>query len=484
MSPWGSRRRSHAELEARVRRVLHAEAGALGRDRHERVGELPQVVPSRRPHSRQRLYGAFAAGVAVAAAAGVAVALLLPTGRSQVTVVPASGRGQSISLPPSSLPPRGSSPPATVTPVPAGFDPLSVTFVSPDEGWVAGLAPCGGASCLTLSRTADGGYTWAEVAAPQASWPLAQVPEVDSGLTVRFADGADGWLVAPLCSSGGCSGADQLWATHDGAASWSRVTLPVSDGSPQVAALESLHGKVWAAVYGGQGQVELYSSPVDADQWALAATPVAIGAGPVPTSTLVLHGSSGWFVQDDRTVVGGATLDASGKWVSWTSVPCAGANGAASLAASASVDSPLELVALCQEGEWGPPNPAPAGGTFPSTWLYTSGDDGRSFQAVHQLPQALRGSTVVASPSPGAVFAATGGEAAAPSIYASFDGGSTWTSVYTGQAGDAVDYLGFTTATQGVAVVVETSGSAGPGGSMLLMTRDGGRSWAPVSFGV
>jgi len=53
-----------------------------------------------------------------------------------------------------------------------------------------------------------------------------------------------------------------------------------------------------------------------------------------------------------------------------------------------------------------------------------------------------------------------------------------------GPASQGIDYLGFTTTTQGVAIELESpicsnSGCTSPAGR-LLMTHDGGHEWAPV----
>jgi photosystem II stability/assembly factor-like uncharacterized protein len=92
---------------------------------------------------------------------------------------------------------------------------------------------------------------------------------------------------------------------------------------------------------------------------------------------------------------------------------------------------------------------------------------------VSDLPRPL------ASPAPSVVAVAN-----ASDILATFDGGSTWTTVYIGPASQGIDYLGFTTTTQGVAIELESpicsnSGCTSPAGS-LLMTHDGGHEWAPV----
>jgi len=61
--------------------------------------------------------------------------------------------------------------------------------------------------------------------------------------------------------------------------------------------------------------------------------------------------------------------------------------------------------------------------------------------------------------------------------------GETWTTVAQPRT-DGLHWhdLGFTTNTQGVAVLGDQPGP-GDAGAGLLMTRDGGRHWAPVDFG-
>jgi photosystem II stability/assembly factor-like uncharacterized protein len=57
------------------------------------------------------------------------------------------------------------------------------------------------------------------------------------------------------------------------------------------------------------------------------------------------------------------------------------------------------------------------------------------------------------------------------------DGGASWKVVFKGAGTGVANDLGFTTALQGVVVVVDQ------GSASLLMTTDGGASWAPVRFG-
>src|SRR5450755_3215052 len=51
-------------------------------------------------------------------------------------------------------------------PVPSGFEPASVSFVSANDGWVLGsTVPCFAAVCTSMVRTADGGRFFFDVTA-------------------------------------------------------------------------------------------------------------------------------------------------------------------------------------------------------------------------------------------------------------------------------------------------------------------------------
>ncbi len=75
---------------------------------------------------------------------------------------------------------------------------------------------------------------------------------------------------------------------------------------------------------------------------------------------------------------------------------------------------------------------------------------------------------------------AVSAESGATLIYRSPDVGLTWAAPFDkGDGGRGITDLGFTTSTQGVAIY----GRPGEGGpSQLLMTRNAGASWAPVTF--
>lgn len=344
--------------------------------------------------------------------------------------------------------------------MPAGFSPVSVTFVSAKIGWVLGTVPAGTTTALAIAHTTDGGVTWSRSPAPTVTLGTA------SAVRIRFANTADGWIMAP--PSGSTSHfPTTLWWTHDGGAVWHQGAVP---GGGHVAALAASHGLVRiVTINPTTSGVHLYATPDRRVAWTRSHISLRHGAGPVPSADLVLHGRAGWVVVNNRTVITGARLT-SGNWQHWTP-PCADAKGSGHVAAS----STSALVAVCNEGVWGPP---PSGFTAKS-WLFTSHDGGNHFADAGQVASSTIGdrASSVATPPSEPQVAVVGG----PGLAATFDGGRTWRAVYTAPSGSAVRVVGFTTATQGVAIVTNATTSSTP--STLLMTSDGGTSWSPVSFG-
>jgi hypothetical protein len=316
----------------------------------------------------------------------------------------------------------------------------SVTFVSTQVGWVLGTVSCAPTAALcapVLLKTDDGGRSWAPVPAPHDL-------TVDQ---VRFADADDGWM---WDANGGPDG---LWSTHDGGLHWEQPALPISPQEGYLSDVEAAGGVVYAAVNGGPA-VRIMSSPIGQDDWTLSTTTIPLGAGPVPREQIVLQGHSGWIVEVDRVVVGGASL-VDGSWQTWTP-PCAQAEGPVWLTAN----DPLHVVAYCDGGLWG--------GTTAVT-LDTSSDGGSTFQS-RALPFPGTASGPIASPSTGEVVF---GDNENDELMTSFNEGQSWTTVYRGPPSTSGWlYVGFTSPDQGVAI---NSGT-------LLMTFDGGSKWQPITL--
>ncbi len=333
-------------------------------------------------------------------------------------------------------------------PVPAGFTAASVTFVSLQTGWVLGTAPCTSPPCTSVVRTRDGGKTWVGIPAPKVALSTDQLTGVHQ---IRFADADNGWAFGP-----------ELWATHDGGAHWDPVRLPGVVQDAPVSDLAASAGVVHVAVIDPSG-VRILSSPVSTDAWQESPTVVPLGAGPVPQAQVVLQGSTGWLIDVDRTVIGGARL-AGGSWTPWQP-PCTDVGGPATLAASTATD----LVAICSEGEW---NSLPQ-----VVRAYVSSNGGDTFRQAG-VPLPLRCcAPAVASGVPGTAVVGASGDDGTAQLVATFDDGATWTGVYAGQAGQWND-LGFTSQSQGIAVQMQPDARSGS----LLMTVDGGHTWNVVAI--
>ena len=432
-----------------------------------RVSGIPGREPSARTHGVRPSLSPRGSGsgfALLAAALAIAVfAIVVRPGISPSTVggSPSATPGQPTSVgssdPSAQVSPSDAvvatpSPTPAGGPVPADFDPRSATFVSADNGWVLGSVPCGGARCPAIIRTVDGGATWSSIDAPKTTLSggvLGSVQAGGSGISsLRFADLLNGWAFGP-----------ELWATHDGGATWGRLTISGLPAGATVTALETSAGTVHAVLYDAVQDFRIGSSRVGADDWRVAAVRVPVGAGPVPQIELLLSGSSGWVLENNRIVSGGATLDA-GVWRTWQPA-CLDVVGPAVLAASSASD----LVAVCDVGLWASPK---------GEQLFTSTDGGATFAATGTRPPLT--ASAVASPDRATIVIAGSDTSGAAALVASLDGGRTWSKVWSAGAVSFTD-LGFTTPTQGIVVTTDASGAG-----KLLMTHDGGRTWTPATF--
>lgn len=461
-------------FEDDLRRALAGEAAEPAPERLvARVAAIPRGVrPERQSLARlggrpgaggwRRLGFGLVAAAAVVVVAGIAllgrpvagppVGGPTPTGAVASSPSPSADASASATASPAASTSNG----PTGGPVPAGFQPVSVTFASADDGWVLGTVPCTGSGTCDASivRTIDGGRTWTGIPAPQSGIvPQGETPGPDAVRGLRFADALDGWAFGPA-----------LFATHDGGATWRHVTLPGTGADSGVMALETSAGFVHAAFFDGTGAVvRIATSPVGQDAWTVSPTTVPVGAGPVPHAQLVLHGAAGWLIEVDRTVVGGARL-AAGEWQAWQP-PCLDANGPATLAAA----TERGVLAACDVGVWSTPT---------GVHLYASADGGTTFvEAAAKPPVSGLDGVAASGPGSSAIVVAGSLSGVGSALVASFDGGRTWAATYTLKGAGSFSDVGFTTADQGVAIT-----TSGVGEGRLLMTRDGGRSWSAVSI--
>ncbi len=373
----------------------------------------------------------------------------------------------------------------------AAFDPYSVTFVSLDTGWALGTAPCASAGhCLGLRETTDGGRAWLTRPLPAAlvaaadrkvGGTTAELAEsAGAGLNVRFANRRDGWIYGELAvaakDQGGAGTAIEatLWSTHDGGVSWKRQPLSGLGEADTIFDLEAARGTAYLLQSTTAYRATVKSSAVSAEHWQ-ASSSAALGSpagGGEQQGSFVLAGASGWLVEgNDRGTTGSARLS-GGNWVAWTP-PCASVGHSFAIPAAS---TPTDLVASCVMGgfAYGLSKSAPPGATLDSIWLYFSSDGGRTFTAGPEIGKQVGFFGVLASPAPGVILADAVAANGQDQLIASFDGGIRWSVDYTGN----VAYLGFTSPTQGVAIVRSFSSAT----STMIMTFDGGHHWAPVGF--
>lgn len=357
-------------------------------------------------------------------------------GESQVaSPSPSASSASATAAPSPSASPTG----AAQSAAPAGFAPQSVTFVSPVDGFTLGAAPCGSGSCTTLVATADAGNTWRLVGRLSPSLG-GDTPAITK---VRFATPLDGWVFGP-----------QLWSTHDGGRTWRQISepQPVSD-------VEAAGGVAYAVV-GGQ----LLRTPVAADSWQAVRQ---VGQ----SATMALHGRAIWIVEGGGGP-GATKLLASPDGASWRTLadPCAKLGPEWTLISVAPVTS-SHLYLLCGGGA--------AAGSEAKKLLFST-DAGQTATATAVDPPLSGDTNGVAAASDAVV--AIPAVSGASEVYRSGDAGKSWqTPLQQGDGGVGYFDVGFTTATQGVAIYGQL-GRAGTSAPQLLMTRDAGATWSVVHF--
>jgi photosystem II stability/assembly factor-like uncharacterized protein len=345
----------------------------------------------------------------------------------------------------------------------AGFAPDSVTFVSGQVGAVLGQARVGSKAtprcwrvpCVAIAGTSSYGQSWYAMDAPPAGPPSGA-----SGVSqVRFLNASDGWAFGP-----------QLFSTHDGGITWTRV-----NGLPgRVIDLSTVSGTAYAVVAacGGQGpryaadctSFALYSSPAGYDDWQ----PVKGAAGDqaVVPGALQLNDTTGYLLAGSVLYAGSP---ASGTWgrVSVGSGPvpdCLDGHGHQAASGESGVIAPVNpgggLYLLCQRGTGG----APA--------LYQSADGGSTWQPAGTTGLRGRAESLAVTPVSDTLVAAT-----SSGLYYSTDGRTWHRASLTGQVPAAgFSFVGMTTQTQGVAV------PAGGKVGKIFITGDGGRTWQASSI--
>lgn len=316
-------------------------------------------------------------------------------------------------------------------PLPRGFVPTDVTFVSDRLGWAIGTATCSIPPCTSVVRTRDGGRTWAGIPAPRADL-----------VGLRFADPRDGFAFG---AGGKLAGnGSPLWATHDAGASW-HVTR-----TQDVIALEPGAGVVYAVTQSDAPQL-LAGTPGGDDLRPVAQLPaLRHRPGALTVRGRLAYVVNGGGLPDQPTELTELDGQANQKRLD----PCP---GGASAVLGASGDTDLALVCAWEPGAGSQQKAA-----------FTSSDSGRSWTPVGAPPSYGYVGSVAATGN-GTFLAGSRSP-----VFVTRDAGRTWT-VALADPGEGWWYVGFTTPTFGVALM---------SGSMpeIAVTRDAGRTWSPYRF--
>ena len=343
---------------------------------------------------------------------------------------------------------------AAVGPVPSGTSATSVTFVSSQEAFVLGTAPCAHRPCSVILHTLDRGRTWVGLPAP-----LEGVSRPGgSGLWgLRFADPRRGYAYG-----------NGIWRTIDGGSTWHRWSVPgrhvVDFASVRDRELIALTTPCTPGSAHCPNRLTLYVRPIAGGVWR----GIARSGRDAFNESIAVHGRVVWVLFGQRLLVstnGGLTFGVHAQ-------PCA-----------------KTVTALPQ-----PTSISDGGG---STFLLCTGQGflSHTIKYIYRT-RGTRGrwTRVGQAPTPGdaGFLAAAGGgrlviatASAASWLYRSTDGGRHWrTQVTYPDGGEGWADLGFTTASDGVVIhgPARSDGGSASFPGQLLLTDDAGRTWRAVPF--
>jgi len=372
------------------------------------------------------------------------------------------------------------------------LDSISLSFPTPQRGYVLSLYDCAAKTCAALRGTVDAGSSWRVVPIPSQlsrrllleSW--GTYGTTYATLTVHFADAKNGWIyglvpapVTPTTASP--NSVSRLWSTHDGGKTWQQVRLdPLSlaGGVVQMAT----HG-VWTYLFGQSlsGPAYLLGTRSTVDQWSSKSSArMGMPAGGTQlVGSFTFAGDNGWFVAgNDRGFTASTRLLPNGSWSAW--------NGLSFEHFGASF-TPIDAVTnrvLLGEGQSAgfvipPASSVPPGWNNGASWLFISYDAGATFKPFRKLSSTYQGSYystvpgLPAVPEPGTILL----QQASNSSYRlvrSTNWGRTWSVVLN----DPVSQVQFTSRTTGFALVKERSSQAN---FSVFRTTDAGSHWNKVS---
>jgi hypothetical protein len=355
--------------------------------------------------------------------------------------------------------------PAEAAGVPAGFQPMSASFLSPSSGFVLGGVGCahGRPACRArLAATTDGGAQWHFVNAPDvllfygAGDLLTQASRVSG---VVFTSRQDGWLYGP-----------GLYATHDGGTHWRRISLggnvvPSLGGG--VTAMAASAGTAWAVVdpdpFRGQAD-QLYRSPVGKNAWTRVGTMTAANA------VFAVSGRAAWFANSTVGTGSSEYVWATADGVRWHKYPFS-CPGTYYQQAGIAATSPSHVLFLCA---------FPQGMYQTDKEVLLSVNGGRTEHLIGPAPTRGNVAGFAVLPHRATMITIAVVTPGLDYLYRSANGGKTWTQTAVPGTGGGVSLssLSYVSPTVGWMVI----GGPFDDTSRLLRTRNAGATWHQVRF--
>ncbi|MFL6164040.1 MAG: WD40/YVTN/BNR-like repeat-containing protein [Jatrophihabitantaceae bacterium] len=431
----------------------------------------PSGQPGRRPPGWQNwvLPAVAAALVALLISSALIGTKLLRTSRTPPASSPTASQpapGPSTGAPsPSGLstPAPSSSPSSSAGggepkggPVPAGFNGYDLTWVSNDDGWALGTAPCGTPPCTSILRTRDGGKSWVGIPAPRAFLTATDTctHACDQVSNLRFANPLVGYAYGP----------NSFYLTTDGGNSWHQQPgyaygLEVVDGSVLRIAAQ-------AAGCAPGCTFRLQRAAIGSDSWQDVSLPAggrgasAQLAASGRTVVLATHANVAGGAQD-ATAVLFTSRDGGSSWQK-VGEPCPrrGSDEVDSWNVTVAPDGSITV--LC----------VPRGPLQDGTIFTTTSTDGTRFVAGAPVP-GPRPATAVGAVSASHLFVLKDLDG----LYRSTDSGAHWTRLADGPPGG--NYIGFESSSVGRVI----GGQVGAGLDGTWTTTNGGKDWTFHSFG-
>jgi photosystem II stability/assembly factor-like uncharacterized protein len=316
---------------------------------------------------------------------------------------------------------------------PLNFAPQSFTAIGELTWWLLGDVACPAGKktpCGSILKTTDGGRNFTSTHAPAA--PLVTASGGTSGYSqIRFADAHNGFAYGP-----------DLYATHDGGASWHPV-----DVGGTVTDLAISGGQAFATVEPATGSGKLMHAPVTGNAWSAVPAAGDVSGGLwVQGATIIVQSGQGTGIGSGVLVSGDGGQSFSAHPAPSPGLPCLFA-----------APNPPVVWARCATGM--------------NSGVWRSSDDGATFTAVVSTGLSLPNS---------APFAAASSSTAVvgyQQLYRTTNDGLTWGQ--TGPTGIRWTYLGFTDPTHGVAL-----GFAGQNATdqRFYYTTDAGQTYHRVSL--